>query len=292
MKHTICFYTPGCRAVPGDFGCATFGMAGACDVHDDCARKFPLEPESLLFCGSYDDVLDQIRASCVPDPKAAIVLFGNAGGENAFVHALKALVGCPVVGGGAAMDPDSGAGGLIAGGGQVNVLLITDPGLRVETDRRRIHREKRGRHRLTLQDPRTLLEIDGEDAAAFLDREKTRLGLLPSDFEHLTFSDDGGVNAHLSLENDRIKSGRDLAPEMDLCYVNHQDVYGQMADFYGDDENTLVFGCAGLRGILDRDVPTEAMGLFLFGEVCDLGETAEFGNLMLSKLRLIQDEAL
>ena len=289
MKHAIRFYTPGCGEAPKGFGCATYGMASVCDVYDDCTRKFPLEPESLLFCGEYQTVLDQIKKIHVPHLKAAIVLFGNVGGENTFVHELKTIVRCPVVGGGAAMDPKTGAGGLIAGGGQVNVLLITDPRLRVEAAHCCIHREKIGRYRLTLQDPRTLLKINGMDAKTFLEQKKKGLGLKATDFEHLTFSDGSGVNAHLSLENGQIKSGRDLTPEMELCYVNHKDVYGQIAEFYEDDENTLVFGCAGLRGILDQDISTRAMGLFLFGEVCDLGETAEFGNLMLSKLRFIQD---
>ena len=47
----------------------------------------------------------------------------------------------------------------------------------------------------------------------------------------------------------------------------------------------IVFGCAGLAGLLDKPLDTKSLGLFLFGEVCTVeGDKAEFGNLMLSKL--------
>ena len=48
------------------------------------------------------------------------------------------------------------------------------------------------------------------------------------------------------------------------------------------------FGCAGLGGILDRPLDTPSLGLLLFGEVCTVDDHAEFGNLMLSKLRIIE----
>jgi len=65
--------------------------------------------------------------------------------------------------------------------------------------------------------------------------------------------------------------------------VPHEKVYEVMRDFY-DDENAIVFGCAGLSGLLDKPLDTKSLGLFLFGEVCTVDGVAEFGNLMLSKL--------
>lgn len=80
-----------------------------------------------------------------------------------------------------------------------------------------------------------------------------------------------------------IKSGRDVQTTMLLRYVSHDKVYERMRSFY-DDSNAIVFGCAGLSGLLDRPLDTNSLGLFLFGEVCTVDGTAEFGNLMLSKL--------
>ena len=39
-------------------------------------------------------------------------------------------------------------------------------------------------------------------------------------------------------------------------------------------------------GILPAELHSPGLGLFLFGEVCTVNGQAEFGNLMLSKLRI------
>ena len=70
---------------------------------------------------------------------------------------------------------------------------------------------------------------------------------------------------------------------MILRYVPQQTVYEKMAAFY-DDPNAIVFGCAGLSGLLEKPLSPPSLGLFLFGEVCTVDGIAEFGNLMLSKL--------
>ena len=68
-----------------------------------------------------------------------------------------------------------------------------------------------------------------------------------------------------------------------LRYVVHEDVYEAIRSFY-DDPDAIVFGCAGLSGLLDKPLDTTSLGLFLFGEVCTVDGISEFGNLMLSKL--------
>jgi len=130
------------------------------------------------------------------------------------------------------------------------------------------------------------LTIDGVDAVEFYNAKRKEFGLADTDFEHLTLSDLRGVNAHLSQPGDKLKSGRDLQETMLLRYVDHAKVYDTMRAFY-DDPDAVVFGCAGLSGILDKPLDTKSLGLFLFGEVCMVEGYAEFGNLMLSKLRMI-----
>ena len=68
--------------------------------------------------------------------------------------------------------------------------------------------------------------------------------------------------------------------------MEHADVYESIRRFY-DDPDAIVFGCAGLSGILDKPLDTKSLGLFLFGEVCVADGRGEFGNLMLSKLRIL-----
>ena len=70
-----------------------------------------------------------------------------------------------------------------------------------------------------------------------------------------------------------------------LRYVPADQVLPRMRAFY-DDKDAVIFGCAGLKGILPGTLNTPGTGLFMFGEVCTAGGVSEFGNLMLSKLRL------
>jgi hypothetical protein len=77
IRHAITFYTPDYDGAPRGFGCATFGMAGVWGPKGNQSRRFPVEPEGLYFCGTYTQVLEEIRAAQISEPKAAIVLFGE-----------------------------------------------------------------------------------------------------------------------------------------------------------------------------------------------------------------------
>jgi hypothetical protein len=68
-----------------------------------------------------------------------------------------------------------------------------------------------------------------------------------------------------------------------------KDVLSQMQDFYRDD-HAIVFGCAGLREIMPSSITTNSIGLFMFGEVYYAEGRADFGNLMLSKVRFNKNE--
>ena len=280
----IKFYTPSHGIERESFGAATFGFVGSEDEKVCSSIEFPEDIRGTLICGSYKECLEQI-----PDKswQAGIVLLGNAGGENEFVHALWEKVGAPLVGGGAAIDPVTGKSGLITGGDQAAVFLIDDDRYDFEVCCENIHYDILGEHELTYTDARVIDCIDGLDAGEWLHAKKAEMGISEADFEHLTFTDSNGINAHLSEKNGKICSGRDLQPRMYLRYVQEEKVQERMQAFY-DDKNAIVFGCAGLKGILKESLHTEGIGLFLFGEVCTKGEISEFGNLMLSKIRILK----
>ena len=265
------------------FGCASLGLAGT----DSNAATFQHSVNGTVLTGEYDTVLQQVKKlGNLENIQVAIVLFGNAGGENAFLQQLHQLLPCPMVGGGAAIDGATGKAALLTGGSQVALLLIQDDRYLFETETVCIHEQLIEECTLTLADARTILTINGMDAVAYLAEKKASLGLQATDFEHLTLTDKYGVNAHLSKPDDRIKSGRDLQQTMYLRYVPHKVVYDRIRAFY-DDPDAIVFGCAGLGSMLDRPLDTTSLGLLLFGEVCTVGSHAEFGNLMLSKLRIL-----
>ncbi len=282
----LCFTTTAAWDLSTGFGCASLGLPGVCDNGEKKISAREIPAKSVTLTGSYADILAGAKAVAeTEEVYAAIVVFGNADGENAFLADLSKIISCPMVGGGAAIDGATGRKGLIPGGGEGAVLLFTDDRFTYETQTQCIHDHIIKICQLTTADPRTILTIDGEAAADFLARKKAELGLKAEDFEHLTLSDMDDVNAHLSCVDGSIKSGRDVHKQMKLRYVEQKDVYEAMRAFY-DDEDAIVFGCAGLSGLLDKPLTTKSLGLFLFGEVCTVNGKSEFGNLMLSKLKI------
>ena len=274
----LTFSTTGCWDNADGFGCASLGLPN----DENCIIAFEEDLRGVTLTGNYPEILAAAKA--VADPVyAAIVVFGNAGGENTFLADLQKIVSCPTVGGGAAIDGKTGRAGLIPGNGQAAVLLITDDRYTYEAVTENIHTERLENCTLTFSDPRTLLTINGEDAESYLAGYRARFGLGENDFEHLTLSDLQDVNAHLSKADGVIKSGRDLQEQMILRYVPQETVYDKMSAFY-DDPDAIVFGCAGLSGLLEKPLSPPSLGLFLFGEVCTVDGVSEFGNLMLSKL--------
>ena len=284
MKQ-LSFTTTGSYDLAEGFGCASLGLPGVCGNEEKCVVTDPRKLKAVVLTGTYEDILAGVQQIKEP-AQAAIVLFGNVGGENAFLAELQKTLHCPIVGGGAAIDFATNTSGLVTGRGEAALMLITDERYTYETETLCIHDRILGTCQLTLEDPRTILTIDGVDAVEFYNAKRKEFGLADTDFEHLTLSDLRGVNAHLSQPGDKLKSGRDLQETMLLRYVDHAKVYDTMRAFY-DDPDAVVFGCAGLSGILDKPLDTKSLGLFLFGEVCMVAGYAEFGNLMLSKLRMI-----
>lgn len=259
---------------------ASFGFAGAPDERAHTTREFPYELSCTWLTGSYAEILSQLPAG---DWQAGIVLLGNGGDEDRFVQALWESLRCPLTGGSAAIDPVTGKSALVLGGGQAAVCLIRDDRYEITVESRNIHEEVLGTHVITMAAPRIFATIDGEDALQWYQRRRREYGIPEDDFEHLTFSDTLGVNAHLSVVDGQLCAGRNLEPEMLLRRVAPERVLPQMTEFY-DDAHALICGCAGLKGILPQPLDAAGCGLFLFGEVATVDGVSRFGNLMLSRL--------
>lgn len=282
----LCFTTTGAWDLADGFGCASLGLAGICGNEENRTVTREYKAESVTLAGTYAEILTGLQA-LKEKVYAAVIVFGNVGGENAFMEKLCGILDCPVVGGGAAIDGATGRKGLIPGGGEAAILLFTDDRFVYTAETLCIHNDVLKICDVTTADPRTVETIDGVPAAQFLAAKRAELGLADTDFEHLTLSDMDDVNAHLSCPEGKIKSGRDVCKQMKLRYIAHEKVYDTMRNFYADPD-AIVFGCAGLSGLLDKPLDTESLGLFLFGEVCTVGNKAEFGNLMLSKLKITE----
>jgi len=275
----LTFSTPCAFSSAFEFGAATFGFAGAEDPNACAVRTYPLQPQGLILRGSYEQILSSLPEESF---QAGIVLLGNAGDENQFIRSLSDRLSIPLTGGAAAFTEKSG---LICGGGQAAVALFNDPRYTFHVVSENIHTSL-STHSIGFTDPRIIDTIDGEDALCWYNRKRSELGVSKDDFEHLTLTDSHGINVHLSQADGVLRAGRDLTPSMSLRYVAPDAVYEKMQAFY-DDPHAIVFGCAGLKGILPHALTSPGLGLFMFGEVCTVDGHSDFGNLMLSKLQII-----
>ena len=201
----ISFSTTGAWDNVDGFGCASLGLPGFCDNTKSAVRDYKYSLQGQLITGSYEEILSATGQVAGNDNiYAAIVVFGNAGGENTFLAEFRNILNCPVVGGGAAIDAASGHSGLIPGDGPAAVFLITDNRYTYAYETRCIHNQVLGECVVETDDPRTILKINGVDAAKFLADKKQELGISVSDFEHLTLSDLHNIIFQIHY-NDHIK---------------------------------------------------------------------------------------
>lgn len=275
------FFTPTCRMSKDVIGVSSAGIVGSEDPTVPYEVEMPFDINGLWVSGTYEECLRQIPQR---EWQAAIVFLGNGGNENTFIKQLSDLVKAPLVGGSAAMHPITGEKIPIYGGVQAGVFLISDDRYNVEVGCENIHHDILSEHSVVFSNPRFPEEIDGMNPLDWYNEQRARLGLASDDFEHLTLSDQNGINVHFSVQNGRLMAGRDLVSHMILRYVSTDAVYEQMQKFY-DDDRAVVFGCAGLKKILPHSLKTNGIGLFMYGEVCTLNGKSDFGNLMLSKIR-------
>lgn len=276
MKLT--FYTPSYKDAE-NFGGATFGFAGMEDELLTIACTFGKDINGVTLTGSYEDILNAVSNDTW---QAGIVLLGNAGGENEFIRALAEKTKTPLVGGSGAICPQTGESGLITGRGEAAVFLIKDDRYDVSVISENVHYDILSEHKLTFSG-RFIDTIDGCAALDWYNQKRAALGIADSDFEHLTLTDTHGINAHLSLKDGKLFSGRDLAETMVLRYLPADKAQERIQAFYSG-ENGIVFGCAGLKQTLSSGIDTSNLGLFMFGEVCTVNGHSDFGNLMLSKI--------
>ena len=272
------FYTEGLLSSEISFGCLTQGFSDT----PSGMRVYPEELEGESFFGSYAQAME-FAGKFKNAAKGAIVYTDGAGGENAFVRALSALLGCPVAGGGAARTTGRTGDGFSAGYGECAVAVFTGPGMQFVPSMKNLHTNI-VEECLVEYEGRVLRKINGMDAGEYLRGKKESLGFAPSDFERVTLSTKAHVNAHMSEQNGIVVSGRDPEEHMLLRSVVPGEYQTLCEKFYQENENAIVFGCAGLKGILERPFVSGCLGAFLFGEICSLGPESDFGNLMLSKL--------
>lgn len=277
----------------GTFGCASHGFA-AKDVWREpneaaCAVWPPLLHGKLL-AGTYAEVL-RAFADLSFNSAAAIVLFAHGAGVEEFLQDFqKQFPGLPVAGGGAALGAGQNAGELLPAA-DVAVLLIRDGQWR--TDTLNVHDPTGRSFEFRAAGPRTITHLredkggDWLPAAAAFRALQADYGRAASDCESLTLCDAGGRNVHCRFDGDVLHTGADLPADgrLECRVVSRADAAARLAAFAAV-PNSLVFGCAGLRGLLDAPLPVAPGTLvgFMFGELVTLAGLPQFGNLMAARL--------
>jgi hypothetical protein len=295
-QFAFAFHTP--QHAPahaeGTFGCASHGFAAKDVWREPSEAAYAVWPPSLpgkLVAGTYAEVL-RAFADLSFKPAAAIVLFAHGAGVEAFLEDFQKQFPCvPVAGGGAALGAGQSVGELLPQAADVAVLLIRDGQWRVDT--LNVH-DRTGRiFEFRAAGPRTISHLreekDGDwlPAATVFRALQVEYRRAEADCESLTLCDTNGRNVHCRFDGEVLHTGADLPVDgrLELRTVSRAVAATRLAAFCAV-PNTLVFGCAGLRGLLDVPLPVAPGTLvgFMFGELVTLAGHPQFGNLMAARL--------
>lgn len=270
------------------FGCASHGLAAPdswIDPATAAQAAWPAPVTGTVLAGTCAGVLEQLAAPR-PRPRAAVLFFAQAAGVEAFLEACRRLLpGVPLAGGGAALAPGRTRGEILPAAEDVALLLLDAGDWRVDT--LNCHEPLGAELAVEHGGPRTLRRVAGEPALAFLRREQATHGFAQDDFASLAFQDAEGRNLHSSPDGNGLRLGADLPADgrLRLGTSSRARVTRQLAAFCQEPQS-LIFGCAGLRGLLNAPVipGPGALAGFLFGEVVTPARHPRFGNLMAAKL--------
>jgi len=288
------FWTPG--HVPADegrsFGCAAHGYASAGDWREPQAPGAGLWPAALNaepVSGTYAAAWERLDRVAWR-PAAALLLFSHAQGIETFLERWNVrFPGVPVAGGGAALGAGQTAGELLPAAPDVAVLLIRGGRWRAET--LNVH-DRTGRiFEFRAAGPRAIAQLreNGEwlPAATVFRALQAAYGRAETDCESLTLCDTAGRNVHCRFDGEFLRTGADLPADgrMECRLVSRADVARRLAEFCAV-SGALVFGCAGLRSLLDAPLPVAPGTLagFMFGELVTVDGRPQFGNLMAARL--------
>ena len=242
------------------------------------------------MAGRYAEVLEKLSQTPLV-PQAAIILFSRGTGVEHFLERWQELFPkIPAAGGAAARGAGQEHGELLPPAEDVAVLLLTDGPWQAET----LNAHDAGpTWEFQADGPRTLARLrqssygEWEPAAAVFRALQTGSGRGKEDCETITLSDSKGRNLHCSIAGDSLQTGADLPADgkLQLRTTSRAAVAEKIRRFCAEPD-ALVFGCAGLRGLLETPFETGARSLagFMFGELVTLAGRPQFGNLMATRL--------
>ena len=295
LKSYVIKYFTGSHFDDGrTFGCSADNISanGNAEMLSDAAWN--IEVNGIVSGGKYAAALEEIQKKISDGfrPDAAIVFFAKNEFIERFLNRLSLIVGdIPIGGGGAVPAPGGGKGILIPHAEDVNVLLIKDARYIWRLDWLNVHGDTGCKINVRTASVRTILSIREEHsekdipAQAWFKKEIQDRKLPDGSFEHLAFLTTQGYNLHASPEGEfAIHTGSDIpyTGELRLGAVNIDKYERQIAEFCLAD-NSIVFGCAGLKSIVNIALPAgkNSLQAFLHGEVISCGRISPLFDIAL-----------
>ncbi len=275
-------WTPG--AVPADLASRDIGFSshGILDASGFSAPEVPrsvavtLPPGSVGVTGSYEAVMADIKRRRGDIAEVALIVARR--NEPEFEEFLSGIAELSIAhhyaGGVAAYPAGATEGDLFP---DVDVAIVLTYG---RTTTHSIHDPVGNDVNIDFAG-RELLAIEGSDPVVYL--RNAASGLVDEfDLEHVTIGDADGRNVHLVNRDGIVTAGATFNGRGARLRVVSSVSDG--LDSVLRDKTTVSFSCAGLGGAIERPLaPSSGIVAWMFGEVIDVGNGPQLGNLMISR---------
>jgi hypothetical protein len=280
------------------FRCITHGFANQKNwVNPDEGKSACWDEElnGTILSGKYDEVLTRLQ-SLDFKPKLCIAIFARNVGVELFINHFNQLMPDVILAGGVAAIPDIQVSNeLVPLSEDIRLLAVSED--RFEFHSLNIY-EKTGMEveikKTSDRDFELLRIIPGGNwlnAVDFYRQQQKMFDIECSNFESLTFSDRNERNLHFSIVGNSMHAGAILPDDniLHLRLISEKDAEERVADFITD-KRSLIFGCAGIRSLIQKPLYTGANSLagFMFGEIVSQNNKAILGNLMLAKIKMLE----
>ncbi len=251
--------------------------------------------QGSILAGKYDEVLADLQL-LEYKPKLCIAVFTKNAGVELFINRfVQIMPGITLAGGVAAIGDEQLKNELIPGSEDIRLFAFAEGCFEFQSlniyEKTGIEVEIKRTSDRNFELLRVIPDGSWQNAADFYHGQQKIFDIECSDFESLTFSDRNDRNLHFSLVGNSLHSGADLPDDniLLLRVTNKNNVEERVADFISG-EHSLIFGCAGIRSLIQKPLFTGQNSLagFMFGEIVAVNHKAKFGNLMVTKIKLLE----
>lgn len=276
------------------FGCSALEYATCESWINPTEKNAAFWSKKLIgqsITGSYGSVLKSL-SHLEFKPKLCLAFFNKDIGTDEFVNKFSAKFrDVQIIGGGAARASGQAVGELIPSSEDVSVLAVSEGDFQLQSfnlyGKTNISVEIKKTSNREFEWLRVLPDGDWQSAREFYQEQQIRNKIDQSNFELMPFIDNNNLNLHCSTDGKALKTGANL-PENNILHLGLTTYHEAEKNLFAfiAEENSLIFGCAGVRSLISNPIKTGKNSLagFLFGELITINGKALFGNLMLGKL--------